>query len=85
MIRKTFSYIDMKMLSILYMTFIRPEIKFAAPVWSPSLKGDIEEIESSKRICIPGAYNLSINARGAYKFFHSINKPNFVQEIKRIN
>jgi hypothetical protein len=45
MIRKTFLYIDAKMLRILYLTFIRPVIEFAVPVWSPSLKGDIDEIE----------------------------------------
>ena len=33
------------MLRIVYLTFIRPVIELAAPVWSPSQKGDIEEME----------------------------------------
>ena len=45
MIRKTFATIDSKILRTLYVSFVRPLIEFAAPVWSPSLKGDIDKLE----------------------------------------
>ena len=45
MIRKTFSSLDSKLLRTLYISFVRPLIEFAVPVWCPSLKGDIETLE----------------------------------------
>ena len=37
MIRKTFARLDPVLLSSLYLTFIRPFLEFAVPVWSPIL------------------------------------------------
>ena len=45
MIRKTFTRLDPGLLRSLYLTFIRPFLEFAVPVWSPILKGDIDMLE----------------------------------------
>jgi hypothetical protein len=45
MIRKTFATIDSRLLRTLYVSFVRPLIEFAAPVWSPSLKGYEERLK----------------------------------------
>ena len=44
-IKKSFSYFDCKLLNSLYLTFIRPLLEFAVPVWSPILQSDCEVIE----------------------------------------
>ena len=44
-IKKSFVHFDCKLLRSLYTTFIRPFLEFAAPVWSPALKGDCDIIE----------------------------------------
>jgi hypothetical protein len=43
--KKDFASMDLRLLRTLYVTFVRLLIEFAAPVWSPSLKGDIDTIE----------------------------------------
>ncbi len=40
-----FIRLDIKLLRSLYITFIRPLLEFAVPVWSPMLKGDIDMLE----------------------------------------
>ena len=45
MIRKTFIFLNLRLLRILYATFIRPLLEFGAPAWSPSLKGYIDSLE----------------------------------------
>ncbi len=42
----------------LYLTFIRPYLEFAVPVWCPFLKGDIDMIEQVQQ----RASKLNINA-----------------------
>ncbi|XP_065672152.1 uncharacterized protein LOC136089977 [Hydra vulgaris] len=42
MIKNTFVHLNQHLLKQLYTTFVRPLIEFAAPVWSPNCKGDIE-------------------------------------------
>jgi hypothetical protein len=44
-IKKSFASFDCKLFKSLYLTFIRPLLEFAVPVWSPYLKGDCELIE----------------------------------------
>lgn len=44
-IKKSFVRFDKKLLGSLYVTFIRPFLEFAVPVWSPNLKGDCEVLE----------------------------------------
>ena len=46
MIRKCFVHMDVKLLRSLYVTFVRPLLEFAIPVWSPIQKGDIDLLES---------------------------------------
>ncbi|XP_065642872.1 uncharacterized protein LOC136074477 [Hydra vulgaris] len=45
MIKNTFVKLDVQTLKVLYVTFVRPIIEFAVPVWSPQLKGEIELLE----------------------------------------
>jgi ribonuclease P/MRP protein subunit RPP40 len=44
-IKKSFVNFDCKLLKSLYLTFIRPLLEFAVPVWSPFLKSDCDLIE----------------------------------------
>ena len=44
-IKKSFAHFDCKLLQSLYLTFIRPLLEFAVPVWSPFLKADCDNIE----------------------------------------
>ena len=44
-VKKSFARFDCRLLRSLYVTFIRPLLEFAIPVWSPYLKGDCEDIE----------------------------------------
>ncbi|XP_065665615.1 uncharacterized protein LOC136087036 [Hydra vulgaris] len=44
-IKKSFACFDYKLLRLLYITFIRPLLEFAVPVWSPYYKSDCDYIE----------------------------------------
>ena len=44
-IKKSFASFDRKLLRSLYLTFVRPFLEFAVPVWSPILKSDCDKIE----------------------------------------
>ena len=45
-IRNSFTYFDAERVRLLYVSLIRPHLEYAVPVWSPYLKGDIENIEN---------------------------------------
>ena len=45
MIRKCFTRLDTRLLKTLYVTFVRPLLEFAVPVWSPYQKSDIDLLE----------------------------------------
>ncbi len=42
---RIFAKFDRKLLRSLYLTFIRPLLEFAVPIWSPHLKSDSDNIE----------------------------------------
>ncbi len=44
-IKKSVAVFDCKLMRSLYLTFIRPYLEFAVPVWCLFLKGDIDMIE----------------------------------------
>ena len=44
-IRKCFVCLDIRLLRILYVSFVRPLLEFAVQVWSPIRKGEIELLE----------------------------------------
>jgi hypothetical protein len=44
-IKKSLARFDRKLFRSLYLTFIRPLLEFAVPVWSPILKSDSDNIE----------------------------------------
>ena len=63
---KSFTHFDCKLLRSLYLTFIRPLLEFAVPVWSPFLKSDCDNIERIKHNAtklIPSIRNLSYEKR----------------------
>ena len=45
LIKKSFARFDRKLFRSLYLTFVRPLLEFAVPVWSPTLKSDCDRIE----------------------------------------
>ena len=47
--KKSFAFFDCKLMKSLYLTFIRPYLKFAVSVWCPFLKGDIDMIEQAQQ------------------------------------
>ena len=44
-IRNSFRYLDEELVRLLYVSLVRPHLEFAAPVWNPYLKKDIEKLE----------------------------------------
>ena len=44
-IKKSFSRLDCNLLRSLYLSFVRPLLEFAAPVWSPIMKSDCDILE----------------------------------------
>jgi hypothetical protein len=48
-IKKSFARFDCKLMRSLYLTFIRPLLEFAVPVWSPYMQGDCNAIEKVQR------------------------------------
>ena len=45
-IRNSFTYFECELVRLLYVSLIRPHLEYAVPVWSPYLRGDIENIEN---------------------------------------
>ncbi len=48
MIRKTFATIDPRVLKTMFISFVKQFIEIADPVWSPSLKRDINKLIMSR-------------------------------------
>nr|XP_047127752.1 uncharacterized protein LOC124808609 [Hydra vulgaris] len=49
LIRKSFTYLNTEMVRQLYTSLVRPHLEFAAPVWSPSNKNNINDLEKIQR------------------------------------
>ena len=65
-IKKSFAHFDCKLLRNLHLTFIRPFLEFAVPVWSPILKSDcdlIERVQHRATKLIPSINSLSYEDR----------------------
>ena len=43
-IRNSFSYFDAELVRTIYVSLIRPHLKFEVLIWNSYLKGDIEEL-----------------------------------------
>ena len=50
--RKCYKNASKDMMLKLYLSCIRPDLEYAAPVWSPHLKGQIEDIESVQKLAL---------------------------------
>ena len=48
-IRRSFKYLDMETFCLLYKALVRPHLEYAASVWSPYKKKDIDSIENVQR------------------------------------
>ena len=65
-IKKSFTRFDSNLLRTLYLTFIRPLLEFAVPVWSPILKSDcevIERVQHKATKLVSSIRNLTYNKR----------------------
>lgn len=49
LIRRSFSYLDGKLLKTLFTSFVRPHLEYAQAVWAPHLKKNINSIENVQR------------------------------------
>jgi hypothetical protein len=49
MLKRTFEHFDLDMVKILYTTFVRPHLEFAASVWNPYAANDISLLEKVQR------------------------------------
>ena len=48
-IKHAFTYLDIGTLKLLYKSMVRPHLEYAATVWSPTWKADIDKIENVQR------------------------------------
>ena len=48
-IKNAFSFLDARMVNLLYKSFVRPHLEFAVAVWNPFSRTDIELLERVKR------------------------------------
>jgi hypothetical protein len=48
-IKHAFTYLNIDTLKLLYKSMVRPHLEYAATVWSPTWKGDIDKIENVQR------------------------------------
>jgi hypothetical protein len=65
-IKRTFTYFDAEMVKNLYITFVRPHLEFAVPVWKPYQLVDIAKMEAIQRRATklaPELKNLNYEAR----------------------
>jgi hypothetical protein len=62
----TFTYIDLKSYRTLYCAFVRSQLEFAEPVWSPHMERHIEKVERIQRRATkraPGLANMGYSDR----------------------
>ena len=66
LIRRTFEYLDMKTLRLLYTSLAWPYLEYANPLWNPYLKKHIDMIENVQRRAtkmVPGLADLTYHDR----------------------
>ena len=66
MLKRTFTYWSCDSLKILYTTFVRPHLEYAASAWSPYLSKDIkilEAVQCRATKLVPCLKNLNYEAR----------------------
>jgi hypothetical protein len=66
LIKRTFSYLNSDIVKSLYCALVRPHLEFAVPVWNPTLKKDVFELEKVQKRAtklIPDIRNLSYEYR----------------------
>ena len=72
-IRRTFQFLDNRMFKLLFKGIVLVQLEYAAPVWSPGNKSNIENIESVQRRgtkMLPGMKDLTYVQR-----LRSLNLP----------
>jgi len=66
MLKRTFTYWSCDSLKILYTTFVRPHLEYAASAWSPYLSKDVKILETVQRRAtklVPCLRNLNYETR----------------------
>ena len=66
LIKRTFKFFNIKSLSKLYKTYVRPNLEYCVQVWSPFLAGDIDALEKVQHRAtklIPSIANLPYERR----------------------
>ena len=66
LIKHTFKFLDADMFKLLYKSLVRPHLEYASPVWSPTLKMDIQNLEKVQRRAtrlVPSLTTLSYEER----------------------
>ncbi len=58
-ILRAFSYRDKVILPRIYKTYVRPHLEFAAPAWSPWLRGDIDTLEKVQKRLVKSVQGLT--------------------------
>ena len=48
-IRVAFKYLDKETFKIIYLTYVRPKLEYAAPLWNPHLKKHITKLEKVQK------------------------------------
>jgi len=48
-IRRTFTYLNADVMKTLFKALVRPHLEYGAPVWSPTLKKDVDRLERVQR------------------------------------
>ena len=75
LVRRTFSYIDLKSFKLLFTSLVRPHQEYCVPIWSPRFKKDSKLIENVLRRAtrfLPGLKNFSYSERLLLLDLHSM-------------
>ena len=65
-IRRTYSYLDAETFKLLFTSLVRPHLEYGAPIWYPSLKRDVNNLEKVQRWAtklIPGFQKYTYEER----------------------
>ena len=65
-IRVAFKYLDKETFKIIYLTYVRPKLEYAAPFWNPHLKKHIAKLEKVQKHAakmVPGLRELGYTER----------------------
>ena len=81
LIKRSFSYLELQMLRLLYTTIIRPHLDYACVVWNPYQFGDIlEQVQRHVTRACPSLSHLSYHDR-----LMALNLPSLLYRRRRMD